>query len=140
MARKKTEKNIKAQAPTDNFPRKGAKIKQRRWSDRQIEEALLRNFGIISYAAKELGCPYSALWKRVHATEELLAAKERAEEKILDIAEAQLFKNIKEGKEASLFFFLKCRGKHRGYVEKHQVENLGDITVKIVREDGKKKD
>jgi len=139
MARKKVEKT-KKQAAINNFPRKGAKIKQRRWSDREIEEALLRNFGIISYAAKELGCSYSALWKRVHATEELLAAKERAEEKILDIAEAQLFKNIKEGKEASLFFFLKCRGKHRGYVEKHQVENLGDIKIKIVHEDGKKKD
>lgn len=39
----------------------------------------------------------------------------------LDFAESVLLKNIREGKEASLIFYLKTQGKERGYVEK--VEN-----------------
>ncbi len=35
----------------------------------------------------------------------------------LDLAESKLMKNILEGKEASVFFFLKTKGKNRGYVE-----------------------
>ena len=35
----------------------------------------------------------------------------------LDLAESKLMKNILEGKEASVFFFLKTKGKSRGYIE-----------------------
>lgn len=43
----------------------------------------------------------------------------------LDFAETVLLKNIREGKETSLIFFLKTKGRDRGYVER--VEN--DITI-----------
>jgi hypothetical protein len=44
------------------------------------------------------------------------------EETNLDFAESVLQKNISEGKEASVFFFLKTKGKKRGYIE--TTENL----------------
>lgn len=36
----------------------------------------------------------------------------------LDFAETILLKNIREGKEASLIFFLKTKGRDRGYIER----------------------
>jgi hypothetical protein len=42
---------------------------------------------------------------------------EELDEEILDMAEGMLKKNIHEQKEASIFFFLKTKGKHRGYIE-----------------------
>lgn len=42
---------------------------------------------------------------------------ELEQDSLLDFAETQLQENIKEGKEASIFFFLKTKGKKRGYVE-----------------------
>lgn len=39
------------------------------------------------------------------------------DESLLDYAETKLMQNIKDGKEASIFFFLKTKGKKRGYVE-----------------------
>ncbi len=38
-------------------------------------------------------------------------------EENIDYVEQQLMKNIIEQKEASIFFFLKTKGKHRGYIE-----------------------
>lgn len=50
---------------------------------------------------------------------------EYAEETILDFAETMLVNNIREGKETSLIFFLKTKGKKRGYVE--QINN--EVTI-----------
>ena len=41
----------------------------------------------------------------------------------LDFAESALHNNIREGKETSTIFFLKTRGKKRGYIEKTEVDN-----------------
>ena len=43
------------------------------------------------------------------------------EESLIDYAETKLMENIRDGKESSIFFFLKTRGKKRGYIE--TVEN-----------------
>lgn len=53
------------------------------------------------------------------------------EESLLDFAESQLLKNIKDGKETSLIFFLKCKGKKRGYIDKYELEHSGDVGIKI---------
>lgn len=50
---------------------------------------------------------------------------EEAEESLIDTAETKLLQNIIDGKEASIFFFLKTKGKKRGYVE--TVENNVNI-------------
>lgn len=44
-------------------------------------------------------------------------AIELEQDSLLDMAETKLQQNIAEGKEASIFFFLKTKGKKRGYVE-----------------------
>lgn len=46
-------------------------------------------------------------------------------EGILDGAEVHLQKNISNGKEASLIFFLKTRAKERGYIEKTEIVHSG---------------
>ena len=54
-----------------------------------------------------------------------------AEESMIDFAETQLMKNIKDGKETSLIFYLKCKAKKRGYVERQEVEHSGDVGINI---------
>lgn len=65
------------------------------------------------------------------------AFRERCEdvrEELIDYAESKLMINIKEGKEASIFFLLKTLGKHRGYVERQEMEHTGHINFQSVME------
>lgn len=68
-------------------------------------------------ACKEAGIPTSTyyLWKRRDA--DFKRAIEESDALMVDIAEAALFDNIDEGKESSVFFFLKKKGSLKGYGE-----------------------
>jgi hypothetical protein len=48
---------------------------------------------------------------------------EDIQEQAIDYVESQLFKNIREGNITGQIFYLKTKGKHRGYIEKQQIEN-----------------
>jgi len=66
---------------------------------------------------------------------------ESIQESLIDFAESQLLKNIQSGKETSLIFFLKCRGKHRGYLEREKEEFKPDdkgLDVRIVFTDSQR--
>ena len=49
-----------------------------------------------------------------------------------DFAESKLFQNIGAGKEASIFFFLKCRAKDRGYLERMDIYHSGRLSLEEV--------
>lgn len=55
-------------------------------------------------------------------------------EAMLDLAEQQLLKNIADGKEHSLFFFLCNKGKHRGWqdIRKLAAPKLQGIKINII--------
>lgn len=55
-------------------------------------------------------------WKKTY--QEFAEKVSEIEEKNIDFAETMLLKNIRDGKENSIMFFLKTKGKERGYVEK----------------------
>lgn len=57
--------------------------------------------------------------------EKLKKMLEEAEESVIDNAESKLLQHINDGDVTSLIFFLKTRGKKRGYIER--VEQ--DVTV-----------
>jgi len=48
-----------------------------------------------------------------------------AREALLDLAESELMKGIKAGVPSDRYFFLKCQGKARGYVERAEVTGAG---------------
>lgn len=52
-----------------------------------------------------------------------------AREGLIDNAENQLHKNIMGGKEASLIFYLKTKGRKRGYIERKDVNLSGKTEV-----------
>lgn len=55
----------------------------------------------------------------------------------LDFVESQLHKQIKDGVPSSTIFYLKTKGKKRGYVERKEIEHEGSIEgFKIVLDEG----
>ena len=105
-----------------------------RFTKRQVSEALLAANGLRAAAAAMLGCSPSTVTAYIDRHPELKQVCEDAIESTLDVAETMLHRNIKKGREASIFFFLKCKGKGRGYVEQpQQVELTGQLTIDTVR-------
>lgn len=90
-----------------------------------MAEALRRSKGLRSQAAKILDCSVQTVSGYVKRHKELQQIERDVLDYNLDVAENQLMKNIKDGKEPSLFFFLKCKGRERGWQDRQVVETTG---------------
>ena len=84
-------------------------------------EALEKSLGIVTTAAKSVGIDRTTHYKWLEADEDYKAAVEDISEMTIDFAESQLHKQIKDGVQASTIFYLKTKGKKRGYFESQEV-------------------
>jgi hypothetical protein len=86
---------------------------------KDFPEALERANGIITSACREVGISHESYRQWCMSDPEFKKACEEArrngEELGLDEAESALFRNIKDGKESSIFYYLNNKGKDRGY-------------------------
>ena len=71
----------------------------------------------ISATCQKIGISRRTYYKWVEVNPDFKAAVSDELEGLIDLAETKLQQNIMEGKEQSIFFFLKTKGKNRGYVE-----------------------
>ena len=94
---------------------------------KKLKEAFLKAFeasaGNISIACKKVGICRETFYKWYRNDKEFNKQIENTKESLLDFAESVLMKKIKEGDNTCLIFFLKTKGKHRGYSERVEVEN-----------------
>ena len=89
---------------------------------KDIVEALRKYHGIIAPTAQALGVTYHAIYNRVKRSKVLQDEIEIATETMLDFAENKLMKKIEDGDNTAIIFFLKCKGKKRGYIEKQEFD------------------
>ncbi len=95
--------------------------KAARVTDTQIEEAISHSDGLYSLAAARLGVTATTVARRVLKSERLQEAVKSASDKSLDLAESALMKAVEAGEAWAVCFFLKCKGKGRGYVERQEI-------------------
>lgn len=72
--------------------------------------------------------------------DEFKESVEDIQEGLLDYAESKLLDNIEAGKEQSIFFYLKTRGKKRGFVERQEIQTDGfpdKIQIEVVYNEDK---
>lgn len=107
---------------------------KKRLTVEEIIKAVNDSNGFLTFAAEKLGCSYQNIWQRAKKNPELKEAIEAIGEHHLDVAEDKLVEAIKHGESWAICFFLKCKGKHRGYVERSEVAGVGEspITINIV--------
>ncbi len=89
----------------------------------KVIEALQETGGLKARAARLLGCTRATVKSYIERYPEIQAALEEAEEDLLDEAESQLREQIRAGQLTAIIFFLKTKGKGRGYTER--VETTG---------------
>ena len=85
-------------------------------------EALELSLGIVSTAAKKANVDRSMHYDWLKSDPEYKAAVESIQESVIDFAESHLYKLVKEGNPAATIFYLKTKGKKRGYIERQEIE------------------
>ena len=111
--------------------------KDRVHSIKEILTALDKSGGRVADAAKSLGVSYQAIYKRIKKHPELLEKMETIRESYLDLAESKVVTAVNNGQPWAICFYLKCQGKHRGWVETVRNEHSGPDGGPIQTEDKK---
>lgn len=87
-------------------------------------EALEKSLGIVTTACKSVGINRSTHYEWIKQDEEYKKEVIGIEDIALDFAESKLHKSIEKGSDTATIFFLKTKGKKRGYIER--VENVNE--------------
>jgi len=100
-------------------------------SKKQIEDAIPGSRGIISLMAKKIGCNRCTIYVKLEKYPELNKLIEQETETGIDYAEMKLFKAIDLDNLTAIIFYLKTKGKHRGYIESYEQITPTEIKVDI---------
>lgn len=113
-------------------------------SDKQIIEALKATHGFQSQACKllerqlNISFTTSAMSKRISASKEIKSALTEMLTADLDYAENKMWELIKNGNVAAVLFYLKTKGKERGYAERRELTGsngtplqMGEVKIYI---------
>lgn len=100
-------------------------------------EALEKSLGIVTTACKNVGISRETHYRWLREDEEYLTSVKSIEDIALDFAESQLHKQIQQGEVSSTIFYLKTKGKKRGYIERQEVTGKdGENLINIIMPDG----
>jgi len=87
----------------------------------KLIEALEKSLGVVTTACKNANIHRSTYYDWYNKDEEFKNKVDLIQNVALDFAESQLHKQIKEGQQASTIFYLKTKGKKRGYIEAQEI-------------------
>jgi len=96
---------------------------------RAMIEALEKSLGIVTTACKSVGISRETHYRWLREDEQYKDAVDDISDVALDFAESQLHKQIQNGEVSSTIFYLKTKGKKRGYVERQEIDNSGSLSI-----------
>lgn len=103
-----------------------------RLNKKRMLEALEKSLGIVTSAAKIANINRSMHYDWMRDDTEYRIAVEELADMTLDFAESQLHKQIKDGNTTATIFYLKTKGKKRGYVERTEVVHETGIESAVI--------
>lgn len=92
--------------------------------------AFEKTLGVVTPAAQMIGVKRSTIYRWREMYPEFDRACKEISEMAVDFVETKMFKKIEsggKGSETLMIFYLKCKGKHRGYVEKQEVDMNAEV-------------
>ena len=95
-------------------------------------EALKKNAGIVTRAAQAIELDHTTHYRWLKDDPDYSAAVAELDNIVIDLAEAALLSKIKEGDTTAIIFFLKTKGRKRGYIETKTIETGDGGPLKII--------
>lgn len=121
MTAAKQRRNPAAKRSGQKTQQKQRAKKTPTYSDEIIIAALKKQAGIVSMAAAAIGCERTTIWRRLKTSKVVADAHVEIQEVNLDRAEGKLAKAINDGNLTAVIFYLKTKGRNRGYSERVDV-------------------
>jgi hypothetical protein len=95
--------------------------KSRHIKKESMLKALEKSLGVVTVACRKSDVPRSTFYKWLNEDEDFAIAVKEIENIALDFAESKLHDQIGEGNTAATIFYLKTKGKKRGYIERQEI-------------------
>lgn len=95
--------------------------KSRHIKKEALLKALEKSLGVVTAACKKSETPRSTYYKWLKEDKDFAKDVRDIENVALDFAESQLHKQISDNSTAATIFYLKTKGKGRGYVERQEI-------------------
>lgn len=89
---------------------------------RALIEAMTKSLGIVTQACTSVKLDRATYYDYYNNDPVFKKAIDDIQNVALDFVEGQLFKQINKGEVSSTIFYLKTKGKSRGFVERSEVE------------------
>lgn len=105
------------------------KIQQKK---KALIEALTQTLGVVTSACKIVGIDRTMFYDYYNDDKEFAKQVKDIQEVAVDFAESKLYEQIKDGNTTATIFYLKTKGKGRGYVERQEIQHSGEIKEIVV--------
>ena len=114
--------------------------KNRHLKKETILKALESSLGVVTKACKKTNIPRSTFYKWLKEDEDFAEKVKDIENVSLDFAESKLFEQMSDNNTSATIFYLKTKGRKRGYWEKQQHDITTDdepiqINIKLTDDD-----
>jgi hypothetical protein len=106
---------------------------------KNLLEALEQSLGIVTTACKIVGCARSTFYKYYKDDQDFKASVDELENLTLDFVESKLHKQIENDNTTATIFYLKTKGKKRGYIERKEVEMTAEVSTSKLSKEARKK-
>jgi hypothetical protein len=91
---------------------------------KEVLNALEKSFGIVTTACKTVGVSRTQFYQWLKDDQEFKKQVNDLQNVTLDMAESQLHKQILNGNTTATIFYLKTKGKNRGYIERQEITGI----------------
>jgi len=107
-------------------------------------EALEKSLGVVTTACKIAGVGRTTYYEWYKEDQDFRNKVDDLQNVALDFAESQLHKQIADNSTSATIFYLKTKGKKRGYVERQEITGAdgtpSNVKIEIIRNEDKPKD
>lgn len=97
----------------------------------ELLKALEKTLGIVTPACKEVNISRETFYRWYNEDPEFKERVDSINDIQADFVENQLFKKIKEGSERSILFYMRYKGKKRGYTDSIDITSDGKSITEI---------